>query len=62
MAHGLSRSTRSSSASTHGGLLDEVRETVRADRRKIASVPVMSLKLKSDRGPRFDARRTRLSR
>lgn len=62
MAQGLSRSMRSSSASSYDDPLDEVREAVRADRRKMAHVPAMALELKSNRGPRFDARRTRLSR
>ena len=59
MAQGRSHSTPTSS---RDDLLDEVREAVRADRRKIACVPVLSLELKTDRGPRFDPRRTRLSR
>lgn len=62
MAQGLSRSMRSSRESSHDDPLDEIREAVRADRHKIACVPVTGLELKTGRGPRFDARRTRLTR
>lgn len=62
MAQGPSRGMRSSSAPNHEDPLDEIREAVRADRRKMACVPAMTLELKTERGPRFDARRTRLYR
>ena len=61
MAQGKSSTRHASSPSADGDPLAEIREAVRADRNRIACVPVTSLELKT-RGPRFDARRTRLSR
>ena len=46
MAQAKAQATRSSSAPSHADPLNEIRKTVRADRSKIADVPVASLELK----------------
>jgi hypothetical protein len=59
MAQGKSGRTRSSRPSDHDDLLVEIREAVRSDRRKIASLPLVGLELKTtSRGPSFSARKS----
>ncbi len=64
MAQATSRSASFLSGSSHDDPLDEVREAVRADRQKIACVPVAGLALRAspERGYRLDGRRRRVTR